>query len=725
MNEVFILSKLIGVREFLMNARAEAGALLEVGGAAKTMGLEMQTAGRRGFFMNQTMFTMRRLLYGTSLATLAIGGAALKMGYNYNTAIQGARVALRPFFNESSDLEDNLNRLWTIAKYSPFQIQDMTLAFSRMAPSMMRLGMTGHDVTNILKDLTDALSVGMAGRVTPAALNRASVALQHLAFLGRLTGMSVLQLARDGVPIYAALSSQLGLTADQMHNIGAMGIPAQTALEAIQRYIETTPGYANAALRISQQSVSGLWSTFKDNVSQTMGIAEKGWFTSLQRMLIRGNAFFNRLQDNLGKTHNLFKALDMTVTPRSHMIMTIWNRLVMAAQHLWSILKALFALTVGNIWVWRALAVAGFLIDLGLRLLVKTMRVWSPLLFVIIPLLIAWKVLTLGIAAGQAILDAALLVGSATMGIYRGAIWLINAAIFAWIGLERLLKLVMTGSVRGMDGRFISMTKLEKLVLRMRSGVLRLASAFAAMDAAALLNPYVLLAVAIVALIAGFTILYFKWKRFHDFVNTVARWLYNHTLILAMVPIIGPLLFVGVQIYKMVTNISRWWHDLVHWIQHNWHTIAMLPIVGPFIVVATKIIEYADRIWHAFKKIVHWAQQAYGWVKKLGSGGGGGGGSWLGNFLSGFNPLHSIPGANLIPGLAGGGTITRGGWTMVGERGPEVRYMPRGASVQPLTAQRPAAPHPITINLRAILNVDGRKMAETVARHQTSVNARR
>lgn len=52
-----------------------------------------------------------------------------------------------------------------------------------------------------------------------------------------------------------------------------------------------------------------------------------------------------------------------------------------------------------------------------------------------------------------------------------------------------------------------------------------------------------------------------------------------------------------------------------------------------------------------------------GWVKALGVG------SW------------SVPN---IPMLASGGTATASGWSVVGENGPEMRYMPRGASVVPL-----------------------------------------
>jgi hypothetical protein len=54
-----------------------------------------------------------------------------------------------------------------------------------------------------------------------------------------------------------------------------------------------------------------------------------------------------------------------------------------------------------------------------------------------------------------------------------------------------------------------------------------------------------------------------------------------------------------------------------------------------------------------------------------------------------------------IPGLAEGGTITRGGSVMVGEQGPEILNLPRSASVIPLDKQGGIN---ITINNPKIMN---------------------
>ena len=55
---------------------------------------------------------------------------------------------------------------------------------------------------------------------------------------------------------------------------------------------------------------------------------------------------------------------------------------------------------------------------------------------------------------------------------------------------------------------------------------------------------------------------------------------------------------------------------------------------------------------------------------------------------SAFGAVGNVAGGivSAIPGLQHGGTITRSGAALVGERGPEVVSLPRGAQVAPLGA---------------------------------------
>ena len=59
-----------------------------------------------------------------------------------------------------------------------------------------------------------------------------------------------------------------------------------------------------------------------------------------------------------------------------------------------------------------------------------------------------------------------------------------------------------------------------------------------------------------------------------------------------------------------------------------------------------------------------------------------------------------------MPALAGGGDILRSGWALVGERGPELAYLPTGAQVRPLGNDS------VTIN--QTINVTGPVDSDTI-----------
>jgi len=73
-----------------------------------------------------------------------------------------------------------------------------------------------------------------------------------------------------------------------------------------------------------------------------------------------------------------------------------------------------------------------------------------------------------------------------------------------------------------------------------------------------------------------------------------------------------------------------------------------------------------------------------------------------------------------IPLLASGGNITRSGMAMVGERGPELLRLPRGAQVQPLPA---GAGFGGTVVTKVYL--DRRQIAQAVGHEVSSRAARR
>jgi len=630
--EVIVLARLAGTRQFLADNQKLIMSQGELALSTETVGRAMKRTADRTWLMNQAMFTLRRYVYYGTLALTGLAAAALKMGFDFNNAMQTATVALRPFFDTTEQLNGALNRLWIIAKYTPFQIKDMTLAFRALFPSFQALGISSDQTIDTIQALIDALSV--AGKVSGPALNRVTVALQHMAFQGRLTGLSVNQLARDGIPIFAILRKELGLTADQMHHVGQLGIPASVAIQAIIHYMRTTPGYADAAMRQSRMTLTGLFSTFKDNISRMFGMLENDAFGRMQGRISALDDWFNRFFDHFtGRSVSVRQVLVYAFGRGAGMI---WDQLAADLKLVLSIFTQLVKDVGQSKAVWATLYLALLTLRPILYAINFFLQHFGWLLYILIPLIITWTTVTIAatIAEKNKVFWDAL--ATKRLGEMTLAQFIVNRALFAYYlvlgrvilvmkALPGLWSVLTTGMARNERGQFRVLTTAEKLVLRMRWAALaagRLAwtlvttlvpsweavtvAAAAAWEAMG--GPVFWIITAIILLVATLVVLYFRWKAFHDLVNKTVQFLWDHPLVMWFIPVIGPLLTIVALLVKAA---------------HYWHRIA-----GFF--------------------------------------------GRVGGFLGG------------VVGLQEGGTLRHPGWTMVGERGPELLLLPGGASVVPL-----------------------------------------
>lgn len=155
-------------------------------------------------------------------------------------------------------------------------------------------------------------------------------------------------------------------------------------------------------------------------------------------------------------------------------------------------------------------------------------------------------------------------------------------------------------------------------------------------------------------------------------------------------------------------------------ISRNWQGIS-LALVAPFATAAMFIARHFD-------SIKRWARDTVDFILRQFRR--------LGDL---FPSLPNIPGFSWrslttplpfmpfpIPSLAGGGTIMRGGVSLVGERGPELLRLPGGAEVRPLDVdhlQRQAVPSKLVTHVTLLL--DGEKVAERSAEIVLDKMARR
>jgi hypothetical protein len=706
----------IMVRLYLLGGpkyRAEmekAGLVTKQLTAANTgLGRAMSVTNKRSFLQNQLLFTARRAMFYTTLGTIALTAEVVRMGFAYDNAMQTANVALSQVIKPQRALNAELQRLFQIAAATPFQVKDITTAFRQMYISFKPFNVGIGTLNDTIFAITDNLSA--TGRVTPAALQRVSTALSHMANVGHLTGQAVLQLARDGLQLQPALQKELGLTADQLANIGSAGIPARDVLLALIKYSQTTPGIMNAAFRQSNLTLSGAASSLKDYISQAAGGAlggpsgASGIFGTIQKNIVGINKELNKTA-RAGKALTLMdvvRAMDTQLTPKTHIII--------------------------NMFILFSSAIHTTVFMLG-----GLIKIISVLLTPIDKLFGLFgsghkSAKLLGIALG--VLTAVVIVGAAQWAVYKAAVdgarivmWGLKNAIIAttaaqkiqnilmgkeasagWLGrfgfgkkkpveeigklgtmkpgagtlsLEALLGTKTAQEATPIFGRlrktlsdFFNPTKIGgfrnamrsalgtmksgewKVGLKiMASGIWGLVPAFGAATAGAvaffIANIWwFAIAAAIIGVALSLVVLYRKWQWFHDLVNRSARF------------------------------IKKYWEFF----------ILGIPLFGEMILVIVKLVKYWGTFSNVLGTVAGWLKSVVGWIKQIPSkipGLGalihafrvtGGAIAGAGHWVTTSN-VHATPRQH-------GGPVFGSGLSLVGEAGPELVRLPGGSNVIP------------------------------------------
>jgi len=186
------------------------------------------------------------------------------------------------------------------------------------------------------------------------------------------------------------------------------------------------------------------------------------------------------------------------------------------------------------------------------------------------------------------------------------------------------------------------------------------------------------------------------WKHW----DQVWNWITHHKAIAALVMILAPPVAALVGIVGALKYVWKHWDQIWGWItgKTQWAWDHISPVfdlfAGAFDGVSGALYgfwTYAGKAWDGISGLFKGGvNDLIGFV----------------NFLIDFwdsvsfsfpgvkipiPGVPDIPGFNIslphiadIPKLAAGGTAATAGWSVVGDRGPELRYMPQGASVVPL-----------------------------------------
>lgn len=174
--------------------------------------------------------------------------------YEFSKTMETAAIGFETMLGSAMASTAMINQLQDLAIKTPFTFETATLGAKRL----LALGIQARDIKPTLTALSDAMSA-LGG--TDAQMEALSLTFGKISAKGKISGIDVLALARNGIPAYAILREELGLTAKQMQNIGKQNISSAKALPALISGIEKR--FGGLADKLSH-TVTGLMSNIGD-----------------------------------------------------------------------------------------------------------------------------------------------------------------------------------------------------------------------------------------------------------------------------------------------------------------------------------------------------------------------------------------------------------------------------------------------------------------------------
>lgn len=319
-------------------ARTEAqlaalGAEVEgVGRATRHAAESTRIAKIETFGWNEGLYVLKRHIATLVLPLLALDGAVLKMGYDFDEAKANGTDALSALTGGIGLARQEMTKLVGLTHDSGLGLGDLVTG----ARNLLTFGFNLRQTNAYLKTFaaySQAKGLGSAGVASLSGL------FQRIKDRGFLTSRDALQLDQLGIPSNKALTKGLHLTQTQSWELkhGQLEVPANFALPSLATWLKSyTTGLKKP---LSEQiSIGKSW------LSQLFGDFDAPLFAKLEKDAPRIDAFMARLTKGFerGGAKGFFTALDPSGTATKGWIIlaNAGRTLIAVIGGLWSIVKA-------------------------------------------------------------------------------------------------------------------------------------------------------------------------------------------------------------------------------------------------------------------------------------------------------------------------------------------------------------------------------------------------
>lgn len=190
--------------------------------------------------------------------------------------MEQSSIAFSYLVGSQEGADSLLTSLQNLAIQSPITTAQAT----NMSRKLMAMGFSAKSVIPTLQTLTDASAVftNSAGEMTDM-MSHIVLALGQMKAAGKVSMQELRQLYNAGVPVFQMLQDGLGLTAEEVRNIGKLGIDSGSAIMAILTQMQQK--YAGAAEAMTK-TIPGALEVIKDSlyiINQILFAAPFQWVT--------------------------------------------------------------------------------------------------------------------------------------------------------------------------------------------------------------------------------------------------------------------------------------------------------------------------------------------------------------------------------------------------------------------------------------------------------------
>ncbi len=225
------------------------------------------SAGRGAASAGQRFRAMGAFIGRAAVATAAgigiVAAAGIALGVKTAAANEQAMISFETLLGSGRKARKFYESLKSFAASTPFELPGLTMA----AKQLLGVGTAAKNVIPVLTAWGDAS--GALG-LSEEQFSRAMLARNQAMAKGKLQAEEMMQITEAGIPVYGLLSKALGKPVAEIQKLGSEGkLLSKDVLPALEKQMGKEYGGAMAK---QAKTLTGLWSTFKDTLSQ--GLAE-------------------------------------------------------------------------------------------------------------------------------------------------------------------------------------------------------------------------------------------------------------------------------------------------------------------------------------------------------------------------------------------------------------------------------------------------------------------